>query len=74
MHETPITTSATIVQVRRQGVFDARLPNGKIVCAHLSKSVQTSQRAAPVPGTPVELALTPYDFETARITAVGAAS
>lgn len=66
MYEAPITTEATVIRVRKPGVFDARLPNGKITCVHLAKSLaEETDRFHE--GCRVELELTPFDFDTARI-------
>ncbi len=66
VYEAPIEAEAVIVSVRKAGVFDARLPNGKITCAHLAKHLKAS---APefAEGTRVVLELTPFDFDAARI-------
>lgn len=69
VYEAPIQTEATIVHVRKPGVFDARLPNGKLTCAHVSKSLGSTAHDIP-PGTRVLLDLTPFDFDTARIAAI----
>lgn len=66
VYEAPIEATATIVRVRKPGVFDARLPNGKITCAHPAKSL-ASEAGQLVPGTKVVLELTPFDFDTARV-------
>ena len=70
MYEPPIQSEATIVGIRKPGVFDARLPNGKRTCAHLSKSLA---RETPElrEGMTVVLELTPFDFDTARISRIG---
>jgi Translation initiation factor 1 (IF-1) len=67
VYETPIRVGATLVEVRCPGVFGARLPNGKITCAHLAKHLK-SEAEGFVPGDRVTLELTPFDFDTARIT------
>ena len=68
VHEPPIQATATLVGVRRPGVYDARLPNGKLTCAHLAKALAEEVTSFAL-GDRVTLELTPYDFESARITA-----
>jgi translation initiation factor IF-1 len=66
MHEEPIFTTAVIRKAITARAFRAELPNGKPVVAHLpgrhaglAESIQ--------PGVRVRVALTPYDFDKARI-------
>jgi translation initiation factor IF-1 len=47
-------------------LYRARLPNGKIILAHLSKPLADAE-ASFEPETRVLLELTPYDFDNARI-------
>ncbi|MCH7225563.1 hypothetical protein [Haloferula sp. A504] len=68
MYESPIKAVATLVEVRKPGVYGARLPNGKITCAHLAKSL-AGEADAFAAGDRVHLELTPFDFDSARITA-----
>lgn len=67
MYESPIKAVATIVEVRKPGVYGARLPNGKVTCAHLAKSL-TGEEDSFSEGDEVALELTPFDFDSARIT------
>jgi translation initiation factor IF-1 len=48
-------------------LYRASLPNGKSVLAHLSKPLFEA-KAEFADGTRVHLELTPYDFDSARIT------
>ncbi len=66
MYEAPIEAVATIVGIRKPGVFDARLPNGKTTCAHLAKSLAPEAEEFRA-GDRVIVELTPFDFDTARI-------
>lgn len=66
MHDPPVTAVATLGRCRGPAVFDAFLPNGKSVIAHLPKPLASlAQNLAP--GTRVRVELTPYDFDHARI-------
>ena len=67
MYESPIKAVATIVEVRKPGVYGARLPNGKVTCAHLAKSL-AGEADSIAEGDEVSLELTPFDFDSARIT------
>lgn len=69
MRELPILTEATVLRILKPGVFDVRLPNGKVSCAHLSKDLETAE-LQPACGCTVRVELTPFDFDTARIAAV----
>ena len=69
MHEEPIFTTARILEPINQRAFHAELPNGKPVVAHLPKR---HARLAPAirPGARVRVALTPFDFDKARIESI----
>ena len=69
VYESPVRTVATVLHVRKPGVFDVRLPNGKISCAHLPKAL-AARLDDLVPGSRVIVDLTPFDFDTARISGV----
>lgn len=69
MYESPVVATAEIVRLRKPGIFDARLPNGKVTCAHLSKAL-AQEKQGPTEGDTVRVELTPFDFDTARIVAV----
>lgn len=68
MYESPIKAVASLVEVRKPGVYGARLPNGKVTCAHLAKSL-AAEADTFSKGDQVALELTPFDFDSARITA-----
>lgn len=63
----PVRTIATIEKSVGPNLYHAALPNGKIVIAHLSKQLLEAQAAFEA-GQQVHVELTPYDFDTARIT------
>ncbi|MGC4016091.1 MAG: hypothetical protein QM755_16430 [Luteolibacter sp.] len=62
----PVRTTATIEKPLGQNLYHAALPNGKIVIAHLSKPLLEANTVFES-GQKVEMELTPYDFDTARI-------
>lgn len=65
MAEQPILTHARLGAQLGPRAFHATLPNGKPVVAHLPARATP---AAPLhPGQLVRVALTPYDFDHARI-------
>lgn len=66
MREPPILTTATILTVRGDRLYDASLPNGKRVIAHVPKWLLDKVGEIAV-GSQVTLELTVYDFSTARI-------
>lgn len=68
VYESPIKAIATLVEVRKPGVYGARLPNGKVTCAHLAKALAKDADSFAA-GDQVRLELTPFDFDSARITA-----
>jgi translation initiation factor IF-1 len=66
MHEEPIFSTALIRESITHRAFRAELPNGKPIVAHLPKrhaALADSIR----PGTRVRVALTPFNFDKARI-------
>jgi len=67
MTDPPIRTIGTLHERVGPVLYRASLPNGKSVLAHLSKPLFEA-KAEFVDGTRVHLELTPYDFDTARIT------
>lgn len=69
MREPPILATATILKERHHHLFDAELPNGKIVIAHVPKWLAAKIGNISV-GSRVVLELTVYDFSTARIAAL----
>lgn len=66
MREPPILATATILKERHHHLYDAELPNGKIVIAHVPKWL-ASKIGNISAGSKVVLELTVYDFSTARI-------
>ncbi|MBU6326743.1 MAG: hypothetical protein KGQ89_03865 [Verrucomicrobia bacterium] len=68
--ENCITTTATIIGPYSD-IFQATLPNGKVTLAHLSREMSGSHDWIK-PGMIVRVELTPYDFDVARIVAIGA--
>jgi translation initiation factor IF-1 len=69
MREPPIVAIGTITAIREIHLYDATLPNGKPVIAHVPRWAQT--KLGPLNcGTKVTLELTPFDFSTARIAGV----
>lgn len=73
MREPPITTVATVLAIRHEHLFDASLPNGKLVIAHVPKWLQKKMGPVEV-GSRIKLELTPYDFSTARVAGLAEAS
>lgn len=65
----PITTTGEILATLSERAFKVRLPNGKEVIGHPSRTL-AEQGAEFSVGLRVSLEMTPYDFEKARIAAV----
>jgi translation initiation factor IF-1 len=70
--ENVITTTATIIGPYSD-IFEATLPNGKKTLAHFSRST-LHLRDAVEAGTQVQVELTPFDFDVARIVSILPAS
>lgn len=67
MAETPIRTTGLILEQQAgHPLYRAALPNGKIVLAHLSKTM-TQAQAVFATGDRVVLEMTTFDFDQARI-------
>ena len=66
MPDATIHTIGRVLEVLGQPLYRVSLPNGKIILAHLSKSL-TLQMAQFTVGDDLLLELTPFDFDTARI-------
>jgi len=66
MPDVSIHTSGEVLEVLSEVLYRVCLPNGKVVCAHLSKAL-CAQGAGFVAGDSLRLEMTPYDFDTARI-------
>ena len=66
MSEAPIVTTGVIKEVLSARVFQVELPNGKLVIGHLPERL--AGLAAGLTSTVrVDLEMTPFDFEKARI-------
>ncbi|NNC89002.1 MAG: translation initiation factor IF-1 [Akkermansiaceae bacterium] len=66
MPEAPITTTGTLHDAMHGRAWEAELPNGKRLVAHLPRRLQDLAPSL-LPGTRVLLEMTPYDFDKARI-------
>ncbi|MFP6882351.1 MAG: translation initiation factor IF-1 [Roseibacillus sp.] len=66
MPEVPIQTIGVIREAIPDRVFRVELPNGKLVVGHLPRRL-SDLAVRLTPGDRVELEMTPYDFEKARI-------
>jgi translation initiation factor IF-1 len=69
MFDPPITTTATLKDSPKPGIYHLSLPNGKIVIGHIAKAHRHLHDDLK-PGNVVKVELTPYDFEKARIVAI----
>lgn len=69
MYEAPIQASAEVVRALRPELYELRLPNGKITLGHFSKELK-EQKPTLEAGVLVEVELTPFDFDSARISAL----
>jgi translation initiation factor IF-1 len=67
MTDPPVRTIGVLQERIGPVLYRATLPNGKSLLAHLSKPLFEA-KAEFAEGTRVHLELTPYDFDTARIT------
>lgn len=65
----PITTTGEILAILSDRAFRVRLPNGKEIIGHPSKTL-ASEKPDLTPGKKVRLEMTPYDFEKGRIAAI----
>ena len=64
--EVPVRARMIIEAALSERHYRARLPNGKLVVAHLERKACAALRSL-VPGTAVTGELSPYDFDHARI-------
>jgi translation initiation factor IF-1 len=71
MTDPPILAEGLLLEQIGPILYRATLPNGKEVIAHLSKPL-TDAGAVFETGTRVQMELTPYDFDIARITGTSA--
>lgn len=65
----PIITQAEVTELRDHRTVYLKLKNGKITLGHLPKA-QLELMNSLEPGTRVEVEMTPFDFEKARISQV----
>ena len=70
MPDAIIHARGRIVEPLGPVLYRVALPNGKIILAHLSKTLRDEQ-AGFMADAHVLLELTPYDFDTARISGLG---
>lgn len=68
-HDDCLRTRGTILKSLAPGLYEAVLPNGKAVTAHLSKELAEAPPEIP-DGSVVLLELSPYDLDRARIARV----
>ena len=66
MPDATIHTLGRVLENPGPVLYRVSLPNGKIILAHLSKSL-ADDKAVFAEGDRLLLELTPYDFDTARI-------
>ena len=66
MPSEPIVATATVTEERDERTVYLALPNGKVTLGHLAKA-GLSLRPQLVPGTRVEVEMTSFDFEKARV-------
>jgi translation initiation factor IF-1 len=69
VYEPPVVATARITRVIKPGLFEATLPNGKVTTCHLSKALAETMPELE-PGHEVTVELTPFDFDSARISAI----
>lgn len=69
MNEAPIIAVAEVARVLKPDLFELRLPNGKPTLGHFSKELRTEQPVLKA-GDRVQVELTPFDFDAARISSV----
>jgi translation initiation factor IF-1 len=69
MSDAIIQTVGNVVECVSPMLYRVALPNGKELLAHLSKELATDMVVYEL-GQHLLLEMTPYDFETARITAL----
>jgi len=62
-----IETEAEIVETLPSAMFKVRLPNGKVILAHVSGRMR-KYFIRILPGDRVRIELSPYDLSRARIT------
>lgn len=66
MFDPPITAVGTILDSLRPHIYRIALPNGKVIIGHVPKSQQDLHPQL-ITDARVNLEMTPYDFEKARI-------
>jgi len=72
VHEAPIRATGTVTRPLKPDLAEVRLPNGKITLGHFSRELrQQPPSLSPLRvGDTLDLELTPFDFDHARIVAV----
>jgi len=63
----PITTDGTITEALGNGIFRCSLDSGHVLTAHLSGKIRANYIRI-LPGDRVQLEMSPYDLNRARIT------
>jgi translation initiation factor IF-1 len=66
MPEAAIETTGTVLERKGEILYRIELMNGKVVLGHLSKQLTDAGTEFP-DGAAVQLEMTPYDFDQARI-------
>ena len=66
-----LRTRGTILKPLSPGLYEAALPNGKAVVAHLSKELAAAPPEIP-DGAAVLLEISPFDLDRARIARIEA--
>lgn len=69
MYEAPIHATAEVVRALKPELYELRLPNGKITLGHFSKELRQKEPTLEA-GDLVDVELTPFDFDSARISAL----
>lgn len=69
MFDPPIKATATVTGNLNSRVYQLELPNGKTTVGHVPKSLVAIHDQL-TKGVTVELEMTPYDFEKARIVGI----
>lgn len=68
-HDDCLRTHGTILRTITEGLYEASLPNGKPITAHLSKELAANPPALP-DSSVVLLEISPFDLDRARIARV----
>jgi len=73
VYEPPIRARARILRVVRHNLAEIELPNGKQTLGHLSPKLNAEAPELRT-GMIAEVEMTPFDFDKARIVALGEAA